>query len=43
MRAGTVDCGASYEWWLMEQAKARNPAIKLFALAWTARGRTGSF
>jgi hypothetical protein len=25
-----------YEWWLMEQAKARNPQIKLVALAWGA-------
>jgi O-glycosyl hydrolase len=25
-----------YEWWLMEQAKARNPAIKLAALPWGA-------
>ena len=25
-----------YEWWLMEQAKARNPNIKLVALAWGA-------
>ena len=25
-----------YEWWLMEQAKARNPHIKLAALAWGA-------
>jgi O-glycosyl hydrolase len=40
---GAVDCGAGYEWWLMEQAKARNPAIKLYALAWTAPGWTGTF
>jgi len=25
-----------YEWWLMEQAKARNPMIKLVALPWGA-------
>lgn len=25
-----------YEWWLMEQARARNPNIKLVALAWGA-------
>ena len=24
-----------YEWWLMKEAKARNPDIKLFGLAWT--------
>ncbi|MBV9257270.1 MAG: hypothetical protein JO215_04525 [Ktedonobacteraceae bacterium] len=27
-----------YEWWLMEQAKARNPHIKLYALEWGAPG-----
>src|SRR3954447_2573040 len=40
---GTVNCGAGYEWWLMEQAKARNPAITLYALAWGAPGWTRSF
>ena len=40
---GTVDCGAGYEWWLMEQAKARNPNVKLYGVAWTAPGWTGSF
>ena len=30
-----------YEWWLMEQAKARNPDIKLVALEWTAPGWIG--
>ena len=33
---GQVDCNRGYEWWLMEQAKARNPAIKLSALEWGA-------
>ena len=27
-----------YEWWLMEQAKARNPDIKLYGLEWGAPG-----
>lgn len=27
-----------YEWWLMEQAKARNPHIKLYGLEWDAPG-----
>ena len=27
-----------YEWWLMGQAKARNPAIKLYGLEWGAPG-----
>jgi hypothetical protein len=30
-----------YEWWLMEQAKARNPNIKLGALSWGAPGWIG--
>jgi O-glycosyl hydrolase len=39
---GTIDCGSGYEWWLMEQAKALNPNIKLYALAWGAPGWIGS-
>jgi hypothetical protein len=31
-----------YEWWLMEQAKVRNPNIKLAALAWAAPGWIGN-
>jgi hypothetical protein len=27
-----------YEWWLMEQAKLRNPNIKLYGLEWGAEG-----
>src|SRR5215469_7625405 len=27
--SGSINCNAGYEWWLMEQAKARNPNIKL--------------
>jgi hypothetical protein len=42
-RRGRVDCGAGYEWWLMREAKARDPAIKLYALAWAAPGWTRSF
>jgi hypothetical protein len=30
-----------YEWWIMEQAKARNPDIQLLALEWTAPGWIG--
>ncbi len=37
-----VDCDRGYEWWLMEQAKARDPGIKLSALQWGAPGWTGS-
>ncbi|MYS19126.1 Concanavalin A-like lectin/glucanases superfamily protein [Streptomyces sp. DvalAA-14] len=39
--ATTVDCSTGYEWWLMQQAKARNPAIKLYGLAWGAPGYLG--
>ncbi|MGW1160054.1 ricin-type beta-trefoil lectin domain protein [Streptomyces sp. NPDC002519] len=35
---GTVNCSAGYEFWLMEQAKSRNPGIKLYGLAWAAPG-----
>ena len=27
-----------YEWWLMEESKKRNPAVKLYALAWGTPG-----
>ncbi|MGH3379174.1 MAG: discoidin domain-containing protein [Actinoallomurus sp.] len=37
-----LDCDRGYEWWLMAQAKARNPRIKLSALQWGAPGWTGS-
>nr|WP_239096434.1 RICIN domain-containing protein [Streptomyces sp. SID11385] len=35
---GTVNCDAGYEFWLAEQAKARNPGIGLYGLAWAAPG-----
>jgi hypothetical protein len=31
-----------YEWWLMQQAKARNPNIKLFGLEWSTPGWVGN-
>jgi Glycosyl hydrolase family 59 len=40
--ASTQDLTCGYEWWLMQQAKARNPNIKLYALAWGAPGWIGS-
>jgi O-glycosyl hydrolase len=40
--AGDLDCNRGYEWWLMEQAKARNPNIKLAGLAWGAPGWIGN-
>ncbi|MEE1783533.1 ricin-type beta-trefoil lectin domain protein [Streptomyces sp. SP17BM10] len=39
--AGTVDCDQGYEWWLAEQAKARNPGIRIAALSWGAPGWIG--
>ena len=38
---GTISCNAGYEWSLMEQAKALNPAIQLYGLAWGAPGWIG--
>ncbi|MGW2277771.1 ricin-type beta-trefoil lectin domain protein [Streptomyces sp. NPDC001770] len=35
---GQVNCDAGYEFWLAEEAKARNPDIGLYGLAWTAPG-----
>ncbi|WP_424533187.1 RICIN domain-containing protein [Sphaerisporangium viridialbum] len=40
--AADLDCGRGYEWWLMEQAKARNPNIKLAGLSWGAPGWIGN-
>src|SRR6266516_7239380 len=40
--ATDLNCGRGYEWWLMEQAKARNPGIKLVGLAWGAPGWIGN-
>ncbi|MDQ1307265.1 MAG: hypothetical protein QG671_3097 [Actinomycetota bacterium] len=39
---GKVDCDRGYEWWLMGQAKARNPGIKFYGLAWGAPGWIGN-
>ncbi|MFI9365843.1 ricin-type beta-trefoil lectin domain protein [Kitasatospora sp. NPDC053057] len=38
---GAVDCNQGYEWWLAAQAKARNPAIKLYGLSWGAPSWVG--
>ncbi len=35
---GEVNCGRGYEWWLMKQAKKRNPDITLLGLQWGAPG-----
>jgi glycosyl hydrolase family 59/ricin-type beta-trefoil lectin protein/glycosyl hydrolase family 59 (putative galactocerebrosidase) len=39
---GDVNCNVGYEFWLGEQAVARNPNIKLVALPWTAPGWIGN-
>jgi hypothetical protein len=39
--SGSINCNNGYEWWLMEQAKALNPTIKLYGLAWGAPGWIG--
>src|SRR3982751_1958920 len=38
---GATNCNRGYEWWLAGQAKARNPNIKLYGLAWGAPGWIG--
>jgi hypothetical protein len=38
---GVVNCDVGYEFWLAQQAKARNPNIKLYGLAWGAPGWIG--
>ncbi|HEV8559713.1 MAG TPA: ricin-type beta-trefoil lectin domain protein [Actinophytocola sp.] len=40
--ATDLDCNRGYEWWLMEQAKARNPNIRLAGLSWGAPGWIGN-
>jgi O-glycosyl hydrolase len=39
---GQVNCDVGYEFWIAEQAKARNPGIKLVGLAWAAPGWIGN-
>jgi hypothetical protein len=40
--ANDLACNRGYEWWLMKEAKKRNPAIKLYGLAWGAPGWIGN-
>ena len=37
-----LNCNRGYEWWLMEEAKKRNPNIQLSALQWGAPAWTGT-
>ncbi|MEV4389960.1 ricin-type beta-trefoil lectin domain protein [Micromonospora sp. NPDC049580] len=39
---GAINCNRGYEWWLMEQARARNANIALAGLAWGAPGWIGN-
>lgn len=39
---GVVDLHAGYEWWLMTEAKKRNPNIKLYGLPWAYPGWVGN-
>jgi glycosyl hydrolase family 59/cellulose binding protein with CBM2 domain/glycosyl hydrolase family 59 (putative galactocerebrosidase) len=39
---GDLNCDRGYEWWIMEQAKVRNPNIKLVGLPWGAPGWIGN-
>ena len=37
-KRGAIDCDRGIEWWMMQQAKRRNPDIKLAGLLWSAPG-----
>lgn len=37
-----LNCGRGYEWWLMREAKARNPDLSLDACAWGCPGWVGN-
>ncbi len=41
-KSGQIDCQSGYEWWLAEQALARDPSIKLYGLQWAAPGWVGT-
>ena len=40
---GNIDCNSGYQWWLMQQAKDRDPNIEFYGLAWGAPGWTDGF
>lgn len=42
MVSGSMNFNRGYEWWLVQQAKARNPNIILDSLAWGAPGWIGN-
>lgn len=37
-----VDCNRGYEWWLVHEAKKRNPSILVYALSWGVPGWVGN-
>ncbi|MGD0464697.1 MAG: galactosylceramidase [Tepidisphaeraceae bacterium] len=39
---GDVNFGRGYEWWLMREAKKRNPGLSLDACAWSCPGWVGN-
>ncbi len=39
---GKINCNSGYEWWVADQAVARNPNIRLYGLQWSAPGWTGN-
>lgn len=41
--SGVINCDRGYEWWLINEAKKRNPNIKLIGLAWGAPGWVKNF
>jgi O-glycosyl hydrolase len=41
-REGEIHPDLGFEWWLMTEAKRRNPDIQLYALAWGAPGWVGT-
>eukprot|EP01059_Diplonema_ambulator_P031982 TRINITY_DN605_c0_g1_i1.p1 TRINITY_DN605_c0_g1~~TRINITY_DN605_c0_g1_i1.p1 ORF type:complete len:823 (+),score=259.72 TRINITY_DN605_c0_g1_i1:38-2506(+) len=40
--ADDLDTTRGYEWWLMKEAKARNPDIKIYGLPWAFPGWVGN-
>lgn len=38
---GDLNCTRGYEWWVVSEAKKRNPAIKTFGLSWGVPGWIG--
>jgi hypothetical protein len=39
---GDLNCTRGYEWYVMSEAKKRNPGIKTYGLSWGAPGWIGN-